>query len=245
MSVSLTIAVGAPEQITTGAVAVDADPTVQIYEVTTGGTGGVEELNLPYFEDGAAAANVGRRICISLATLTDPADAVKITVDGGSTIDLYPSKYFQNAKEQRLIGGVPLSYEGSFAVFVWTGFDWFLDWTLYGDSPTISSMPVIITTANGASPASTQLSAGSSIADGSAGGGIFIAAGSGTVGNANGGSVTISAGSGTGSGPDGDIVLANGVYFGGSIKLTNLPTADPSIANALWNDAGTIKISAG
>lgn len=29
------------------------------------------------------------------------------------------------------------------------------------------------------------------------------------------------------------------------IKLTNLPTANPSVAGALWNDGGTIKISAG
>ena len=29
------------------------------------------------------------------------------------------------------------------------------------------------------------------------------------------------------------------------IKLTNLPTSDPAVLNALWNDAGVVKISAG
>lgn len=29
------------------------------------------------------------------------------------------------------------------------------------------------------------------------------------------------------------------------IKLTNLPTADPTVADALWNDSGTLKVSAG
>lgn len=31
----------------------------------------------------------------------------------------------------------------------------------------------------------------------------------------------------------------------GSIKMGNLPTADPTLENALWNDAGTLKVSAG
>jgi hypothetical protein len=35
------------------------------------------------------------------------------------------------------------------------------------------------------------------------------------------------------------------VGSGGSIVATGLPTADPSSAGQLWNDAGTLKISAG
>ena len=30
-----------------------------------------------------------------------------------------------------------------------------------------------------------------------------------------------------------------------SIKMTALPTSDPVVAGALWNDAGTLKVSAG
>jgi hypothetical protein len=30
-----------------------------------------------------------------------------------------------------------------------------------------------------------------------------------------------------------------------SISMTALPTADPTVAGRLWNDAGTLKVSAG
>ena len=32
---------------------------------------------------------------------------------------------------------------------------------------------------------------------------------------------------------------------GGTIKLHNLPTSDPTVAGQLWNSSGTLKISAG
>ena len=38
----------------------------------------------------------------------------------------------------------------------------------------------------------------------------------------------------------GAVVLSNA-----SIKMTALPTSDPAVAGALWNDAGTLKVSAG
>ena len=44
---------------------------------------------------------------------------------------------------------------------------------------------------------------------------------------------------GTGSVANGDIILSGGVV------LPNLPTADPTNAGELWNDAGTLKVSAG
>ena len=47
--------------------------------------------------------------------------------------------------------------------------------------------------------------------------------------------------------------IAGGITIGVSgtlgaskqLFLTNLPTSDPSIANAIWNDSGTLKVSAG
>jgi hypothetical protein len=44
--------------------------------------------------------------------------------------------------------------------------------------------------------------------------------------------------------PDGTTVA---IDYGsnGAVKLPNLPTSDPAVANQLWNDAGTLKISAG
>jgi hypothetical protein len=59
----------------------------------------------------------------------------------------------------------------------------------------------------------------------------------------DGGDVDIDAGAGgvgTGAGPS---TGANGqIYFG---RTVNLPTADPVDAGAIWNDSGTLKISAG
>tara|TARA_B110000046_G_C12859500_1_gene341204 strand:+ start:121 stop:549 length:429 start_codon:yes stop_codon:yes gene_type:complete len=47
--------------------------------------------------------------------------------------------------------------------------------------------------------------------------------------------------------------IAGGITIGVSgtlgaskqLFLTNLPTSDPSVANAIWNDKGTLKVSAG
>lgn len=39
--------------------------------------------------------------------------------------------------------------------------------------------------------------------------------------------------------------VANLTASGSVIKLTGLPTSNPTVAGALWNDAGTLKVSAG
>ena len=39
--------------------------------------------------------------------------------------------------------------------------------------------------------------------------------------------------------------LNNLTASGGTVLLTNLPTSDPNNAGQLWNDSGTLKISAG
>ena len=49
--------------------------------------------------------------------------------------------------------------------------------------------------------------------------------------NADGGDVIITGGTGSGTGSN------------GLVLMTNLPTADPVVTGALWNDAGTLKIS--
>lgn len=41
----------------------------------------------------------------------------------------------------------------------------------------------------------------------------------------------------------GNLVL--GAYNGGKVKILGLPTSDPGVSGALWNSAGTLKISAG
>ena len=51
-------------------------------------------------------------------------------------------------------------------------------------------------------------------------------------------------GGGGGTSFGGDLVLRGGLS-GGNVLMTTLPTSNPAVANALWNDAGTLKISAG
>jgi hypothetical protein len=74
------------------------------------------------------------------------------------------------------------------------------------------------------------------------GGGITIAASAGLGGE---GRVEISSDGGSGGGiglvaGDGGITLNTAL-----LVLANLPTSDPAVENAVWNDAGTLKISAG
>jgi hypothetical protein len=62
----------------------------------------------------------------------------------------------------------------------------------------------------------------------------------------NSGSAVISTGNAA-SGNSGDITLKTGTASGtrGNIILTDLPTADPHIAGALWNSSGVLHVSAG
>ena len=55
--------------------------------------------------------------------------------------------------------------------------------------------------------------------------------GSSSTGDAHGGNVIISGGTGYGTGHDGYVILGN------------LPTSDPGVTGALWNDLGTLRIS--
>lgn len=70
----------------------------------------------------------------------------------------------------------------------------------------------------------------------------------------SGANVTIRGGNGasaatTAAANGGDVILTPGLAYGtgarGRIVLSFLPTSDPAVVGALWNDGGTIKISAG
>jgi hypothetical protein len=56
---------------------------------------------------------------------------------------------------------------------------------------------------------------------------------SGSAGDADGGDLFLRAGTGYGTGDN------------GLIMMDNLPTGDPSVAGALWNNSGVLTISAG
>lgn len=79
-------------------------------------------------------------------------------------------------------------------------------------------------------PTSTAITAAKGA--GSFGASVHIFAGDGDT-DFNGGDVTFTPGAGAGSGVDGNFII------------NNLPTADPTVAGALWNDSGTLKVSAG
>lgn len=53
------------------------------------------------------------------------------------------------------------------------------------------------------------------------------------------GTVTVSATYGT------DATVANLTASGSVIKFTNLPTANPNVAGAIWSNAGVLTVSAG
>lgn len=74
-------------------------------------------------------------------------------------------------------------------------------------------------------------------------GGVLEVKGGNATGNENGGELVLRGGYGSGSGFGGGIRMNAGdeAY----IVLENLPTSDPVIAGAVWNDAGVLKISAG
>ena len=40
-------------------------------------------------------------------------------------------------------------------------------------------------------------------------------------------------------------VTATTLSASGAVTLSGLPTSDPAVAGQLWNDAGTVKVSAG
>lgn len=99
--------------------------------------------------------------------------------------------------------------------------------------------------------------------DGSAGDGgeAQLRGGDTPVEEGTGGSAVIKAGDATGAGyggwvsiiagnsdslEGGDVLIQAGSgAVHGNIRLADLPTSDPGVADALWNDGGTLKISAG
>lgn len=88
--------------------------------------------------------------------------------------------------------------------------------------------------ANGAGDGgSVLIKAGGGGATSGSGGEVSVTAGNANANNDNGGNIYLQPGAKDGSGTD------------GLIFLSRVPVADPHLAGALWNSAGTLKISAG
>lgn len=85
--------------------------------------------------------------------------------------------------------------------------------------------------------------------NGGAGGDVTITTGSGANGGeystaGDGGDIELTTGAGGTAGTNGsygDVIIAKN----GGLVILNLPTQNPNVAGALWNDNGTVKISSG
>lgn len=191
--------------ITSGAVSQDLDPLQLYYEITTGGTGGDELLNLPNLPLDANGVNgpyAGRTLVVAIKTQTNPADRVILSVAGSAGVTfLYPANFTPLSYEATAADGIVLDYAGSSIGFVWLYTGWFATNQVtrqYDDS--------VVQVANVSLDGKTQLR---------------------LLAGASGGSVSIE--------PD----------AAGHVLVSNLPISDPHVLNALWNNAGTLKISAG
>jgi hypothetical protein len=226
--------------ITTGASPVDADPTVRLYDVTSGGSGGAEVINLldPELDDnGANLGMAGARVFFRLVAKTDPADAITFIVGGQ---DFFYQVQGSAEYSPSQLGQLSLANVGQMVCFVWCGDYWYIDVAIVDFSPNYTG----ISESRFASENSIRFVAGNATEDGNQGFSINFQGGHGAGELGNGGDITFTPGSRGGFRSDGDLILNRGIN-GGSIKARNLPTSDPGIADALWNDNGVLKISAG
>lgn len=213
---TLSTAAPTPAVITTSAVSVDLNPLEQVYHITTGGTAGEELLNLPpmpYTQDSWANGElVGRGITIVLVAQTDPADTVRITVEGSAGTYVYGAGIGESA----LYNNPSLGYMGAALHFVWALDQWYLDPTAtdfcFDGDPQPYGMDLSAESASDDSSAVSyaQLRGGSIVNnDNPNNAGDAKLRGGGTDGAGNGGNALISGGSSS-SGAGGNVVILTG-----------------------------------
>ncbi len=95
----------------------------------------------------------------------------------------------------------------------------------------------------------TQLVGGSGAPNGGNGGDVILTSGWGGDTSGNAGNIQINPRPGNNEGSAGSLLVTLGAGAGagtaGHFVIAGLPTADPHVVGALWNNAGTVKISAG
>ncbi len=252
-TVSLTVALGAPVPITTGAAPVDADSTVQLYAITTGGTGGDEYLNLPNPDlvDGFNGDQIGRRVVFYVAEQTDPADVVKITVDGETgffdAFGVFPSEYYSD---------ISLPGVGSAICFVWQYEQWAVDaqmtrWDFVRNTGVTMDISGGTITNDSDSYGPPALVTGGNISNASNSNNaqrLLVRGGNVSSGSGNGGKLQLNGGNAQ-SGVGGDIEINPGSGVGGFGKIMTTrarwPTADPHVSGQWWLDGNVPTISAG
>jgi hypothetical protein len=227
--------------------AVDVGPYPQLALVTTTGDGsGVDQINIvnPTLDgSGRNSSLIGQAIIVTLQTLTDPADYVNITVAGSANVRArnIPVPASGPYGLIRQYSSVTLNAVGDTIMFRWDGAHWYID----GSVGSFTGTPTSNVNIQPLDGAGAYLAGG----DGTPGGDLNLTGGITTTGAAVGGSVVIRAGSNNDAGNGGNVTidggggLANGYILVGSIVA--LPTADPHVANALWNNSGILTISAG
>lgn len=236
-AVSLTEAVGPAVPITTGAEPVTADANVQVYAVTTGGTAGQEIIDLlaaePITDGWANGQIIGRQVVFYLAEQTDPADTVKITADGGSSIASYHT--LDRGENANSFRNVVLDFVGAAVCFKWANDVWTIDARITdGCFTAIREGGAYLLGSDAQSGSNDQ-------------GELAQVKGGNAAGTGTGGEARLQGGNGSASGAGGNVRIApgsgGGVYA--NVLVEHLPTSDPAVVNALWNDSGTLKVSAG
>lgn len=216
-------------EVTTGASPVSIplqDPALWRVNVlvTSGGTGGEEVLNLPPFTPDADFANItgiGCLYVVGFKTQTDPGDVIKITNDGSDEWDTFENSGVGNATPYQTTSFVKMSYVGASASLVWCEDRFLFQYGLADIDVDVLWEPKNVAL-QGVDGTATEGPLQTIVQTGAA------ASGS----NMDGGDLYFVIGAGDGSG-------RQGLWF------PQLPTADPMVAGAAWNNAGTIKISAG
>lgn len=235
----------------------DLDPLGGLYEVTTSGAGAVDILNLPNIDGSYDAQNIGRMLIITFAAQTDPGDTIKIKVGGSDNINVWsPSPTIPVLITTT--SGVVLQNPDETAAFLWIGDAWRFapQFTDFADATTLAAYTATLLggpdvaaegRANGAGAGGGARVAGGAAASG-AGGALTLAGGDAVAGSGNGGAALLMGGDADG-GDGGNVTVRAGISNNGGdpghVLITGLPTADPVVAGALWNSAGTLKISAG
>lgn len=105
-------------QVTTGASPTNLDISVERHIVTTGGTGGSEDLNVG---DGTGAS-VGQIVYVEIGTLADPSDVVNMD---------HANIHSDVAGTNTATNNVDLDAAGEFIYMQWTGSEWLI---LYSDA---------------------------------------------------------------------------------------------------------------
>jgi hypothetical protein len=201
---------------------------VIVVNVTTDGSGLTRTLNLPnptFDIDGNGNASlVDQLVIINVVSTVDPADLTQLTANGGSTLAFYKAGMGSLIQSPSI--NVKLN-DGATIALRWCFDTWYIDNDLTDGFFNGTYVDNNVTYGAGLS------------------GGV----------SADGGNTTLSAGRGddTRDGNGGDVILSPGSNNGGNGRHglvilgagVELPTADPHVVRALWNSAGTVKISAG